>query len=190
MGLWNLLFGWGKRIDAAHEAVPAPKMARRRRKMAKAGKAIEAGASRQCRFERMEERQMLDADPLKLGAVYIEEDGGSDLHGDTFELQFQGGAPGTELSRVVIDGDHGPQGLSFGDMIFDTVAGGLGADHAFGFQIVSITGGGTVVASVVDGSSRPLYPHRSKWGWRQRLASGGRSRMPARYTSRVPFPGR
>src|SRR5436190_1575408 len=113
-------------------------MARRRRKMAKL---VETGASRQCRFERMEERQMLDADPLKLGVVYIEEDGGSDLHGDTFEVQFQGGAPGTVLSRVVIDGDHGPKGISVGDMIFDTAQGGLGADHAFAFQVVAITGG-------------------------------------------------
>ena len=73
MGLWSLLFGWGKRADAAHEPVPAPKMARRRRKTAKL---VESGASRQCRFERMEERQMLDADPIRLGAVYIEQDGG------------------------------------------------------------------------------------------------------------------
>ena len=151
MGLWSLLFGWPKREDAAHAPVPAPKMARRRRKTAKA---VESGVSRQCRFERMEERQMLDADPLKLGVVYIEEDGGSDLHGDTFEVQFQGGAPGTELTRVVIDGDHGPQGLSFGDMIFDTSLGGLGADQSFAFQLVSISGGGSVAASVVDGSSR------------------------------------
>src|SRR6185503_20583995 len=124
-------------------------MARRRRKTAKL---VESGVSRQCRFERMEERQMLDADPLKLGVVYIEEDGGSDMHGDTFEVQFQGGAPGTELSRVIIDGDHGPQGISVGDMIFDTVHGGLGADQAFAFQVVSLTGGGSVTASVVDGS--------------------------------------
>lgn len=151
MGLWNLLFGWGKRVDAAHTAVPAPKSARRRRKLVST---VESGVSRQCRFERMEERQMLDADPLKLGVVYIEEDGGSDLHGDTFELQFQGGHPGTELTRVVIDGDHGPQGISVGDMIFDTSFGGLGADHAFSFQVVSLSGGGSVTASVVDGSSQ------------------------------------
>ena len=151
MGLWNLLFGWRKRVDASHAPIPAPKLARRRRKTAKMA---ESGATRQCRFERMEERQMLDADPLKLGVVYIEEDGGSDLHGDTFEVQFQGGAAGTELTRVVIDGDHGPQGLSVGDMIFDTSFGGLGADQAYAFQLVSITGGGSVTASVVDGSSR------------------------------------
>ena len=33
------------------------------------------------------------ADPLHVGAVYVEEDGGSDLHGDTFYLTFEGGAP-------------------------------------------------------------------------------------------------
>src|SRR4051812_6961289 len=102
----------------------------------------------------MEERQMMDADPLKLGAVYIEQDGGSDTHPDTFDVQFEGGAPGTELTRLVIDGDHGPKGLSVGDMIFDTVVGGLGADHAWDFQVVSLTGGGSVVAHVTDGSSQ------------------------------------
>ena len=150
MGLWSLLFGWGKRADAPQTpVVSAPKLARRRRKAATADK-----GSRHCRFERMEERQMLDADPLKLGVIYIEEDGGSDLHGDTFEVQFQGGAPGTELSRVVLNGDHGPQGLSVGDMIFDTVHGGLGADQAYAFQLVSVTGGGNVTAHVADGSSQ------------------------------------
>ena len=38
---------------------------------------------------------MLSADPLFVGAVYIEEDIGSDVHGDTFELTFNGGAPGS-----------------------------------------------------------------------------------------------
>lgn len=150
MGLWSLLFGWRKRVDAAHVPVPAPKVAHRRRKAA----GVASGASRHCRFEQMEERQMLDADPLKLGVVYIEQDGGSDLHGDTFDVQFEGGALGTELRRLVIDGDHGPKGLSVGDMIFDTVEGGLGADHAFSFQVISLTGGGSVTASVVDGSSQ------------------------------------
>jgi len=47
-------------------------MARRRRKTAKA---VESGASRHCRFERMEERQMLDADPIRLVAEELFEDG-------------------------------------------------------------------------------------------------------------------
>lgn len=160
MGLWNLLTGWGKRLDApASPVVPEPKLARRRqgtRNRKTVSATAEQQGNRICRFEQMEQRQMMDADPIKLGVIYIEEDGGSDLHGDTFEVQFQGGASGTQLSRLVIDGDHGPQGISVGDMIFDTVhsASSLGADQAFAFQIVSISGGGTVSATVQDGSSK------------------------------------
>jgi protocatechuate 3,4-dioxygenase beta subunit len=87
-------------------------------------------------FEIMEPRQLLAADPLYVGAVYIEEDIGSDLHGDTFELTFEGGAEGTQLSRVAIRTDQNLPGLSGGDLIFDTVEGGLGADHAFPFTLV------------------------------------------------------
>src|SRR5262249_16992543 len=65
---------------------------------------------------------------------------GSDQHGDMFQVLFEGGAPDTELTRIVIDGDHGPAGISVGDMIFDTVKGGLGADEAFPLQVISSTG--------------------------------------------------
>ena len=74
-------------------------------------------------FELMEPRQLLAADPLYVGAVYIEEDIGSDAHGDTFELTFEGGAEGTQLTRVAIRTDQNLPGLSGGDLIFDTVEG-------------------------------------------------------------------
>ena len=118
-----------------------------------------AGASdldqtRRCLFESMEERRMLSATPIHLGAVYIEEDSGADHHGDTFQVLFEGGAEGTQLKRLVIDGDHGPAGLSFGDMLFDTAVGGLGADGAFAFQIVSASGIDRVTATVADGGTK------------------------------------
>jgi len=87
-------------------------------------------------FEMMEPRQLLAADPLYVGAVYIEEDIGSDIHGDTFEITFEGGAAGTQLSRVTIRTDQNVPGLSSGDLIFDTCEEGLGADHAFPFTLV------------------------------------------------------
>jgi protocatechuate 3,4-dioxygenase beta subunit len=102
----------------------------------------------------MEERRLLDADAIRIGVVYLEEDSGSDLHGDTFHVLFEGGAPNTELTRLVIDGDHGPAGLSVGDMIFDTVKGGLGADEAFSLQILSSTGIEHVGWQVADGGSQ------------------------------------
>lgn len=96
---------------------------------------------------------MLDADPIKIGITYVEGDSGSDKHGDTFEIKFEGGDPGTELTHLEINGEHGPNGLSFGDMIFDTVKGGYGADEAFPLQIVSQGGIQQVHYSVVDGTS-------------------------------------
>src|SRR5688572_19408146 len=102
----------------------------------------------------MEERQLMDADPLKLGVVYIEEDSGSDLHGDTFEVMFEGGAPGTELTRLVIGTDQGAVGRSVGDLLFDTVKGGWGADDAFNMQIVSQTGIQEVTWTVEDGGTK------------------------------------
>lgn len=107
-------------------------------------------------FELMEPRQLLSAAPLYVGAVYIEEDSGSDEHPDTFELTFVGGAEGTRLTRVVIDADQNQRGLSVGDLIFDTVEGGLGADHAHPFTLVALQTAdprATVRATVEDGSS-------------------------------------
>lgn len=113
-------------------------------------------STRRRSFESMEPRRMLAADPLQIGAVFIEEDFGSDLHGDTFEVTFEGGAPATQLTRLVINGDQGAAGFGEGDVIFDTEAGGFGADNAFPFTVVSLTTqdpAATVQASVEDGSS-------------------------------------
>lgn len=97
---------------------------------------------------------MLDADPIRVGAVYIEEDIGSDLHGDTFEVSFEGGAAGTELTRIVINGDQSTPGFGLRDVFFDTVEAGYGADHAFPFAIKSFTSqnpNASINASVADG---------------------------------------
>lgn len=96
------------------------------------------------------------ADPLHVGAVYVEEDGGSDLHGDTFYLTFEGGAPGTNLTRVVIDTDQNQPGFGVGDLFFDTVAGGRGADQAQPFSLVSLSTknpGASYQVSVQDGGT-------------------------------------
>jgi len=88
----------------------------------------------------MEPRQLLAANPLYVGAVYIEEDViNSDFQGDTFELTFEGGAPGTELTRIEINGDQNLPGFGVGDVFFDTANGGLGADQAFSFSVISLS---------------------------------------------------
>lgn len=145
MGLWSLLRGFGRRSSPAAGR-------RKDRASQSADKLV-----RHCRFEVMEERRMMDADPIKVGVTYIEADSGSDLHGDSFEILFQGGAPNTELTRLVIDGDQGAAGLSVGDMIFDTIKGGLGADEAFNLQVVSSNGIQEVTWELIDGGSKLVF---------------------------------
>ncbi|MCA9143668.1 MAG: carboxypeptidase regulatory-like domain-containing protein [Planctomycetaceae bacterium] len=100
---------------------------------------------------------MLDADPIRVGAVYIEEDLGSDLHGDTFEVTFEGGASGSQLTKLVIDGDQATRGFGLSDVFFDTAEGGFGADNAFPFSVVSFTSqnpNASIKATVADGGSQ------------------------------------
>ncbi len=116
----------------------------------------ELAVQRRCAFEAMEPRRMLSANPLVLGTVYIEEDLGSDLHGDRFEVTFSGGAAETELTRLVINGDRGTPGFGLGDLFFDTEPTGLGGDHAAGFevqQLITQNPAARVDAHVVDGQS-------------------------------------
>ncbi|MBC7336797.1 MAG: hypothetical protein H5U01_11085, partial [Clostridia bacterium] len=68
----------------------------------------------------MEARMLLSASPIHLGMVYYEDATGTDESGDTLELTFQGGAPGTQLTRIVIDTDKLGDGLTIGDCFFDT----------------------------------------------------------------------
>ncbi len=105
-------------------------------------------------MEQMEARLLLAADALRVGVVYIEEDLGSDIHGDTFEVSFVGGADQTQFTKLVIDGDQRDAGLSLADVIFDTAAGGLGADHHIPLSIVSHEGIDQVTWQLTDGSSR------------------------------------
>ncbi len=109
------------------------------------------------RFETMEPRRMLAADLLQVGAVFTEADLGSDLQGDTFEVTFEGGAPGTQLTRLVIDGDQDDVGFGEGDVFFDNLPGGFGADNSFPFTLLQLNTANpdaTVQASITDGQSQ------------------------------------
>ena len=99
---------------------------------------------------------MLSASPLVLGTVYIEEDLGSDQHADRFEVTFSGGAEGTELTRLILNGDQNTPGFSVGDIFFDTEPTGLGADSPAGFtieELISDNPAASVTATVADGTS-------------------------------------
>lgn len=113
--------------------------------------------TRHITVEAMEPRLAMTADPIWVGGVYVEEDVGSDQHGDAFHITFKGGAAGTEMTRLVIDGDLNTPGFGLGDLFFDTLDSGLGADHSYGFQIVKLetaNPNATVQATVEDGSTK------------------------------------
>ena len=113
---------------------------------------------RVCRFEQMEPRQLLAADPLlHLGAVYVEDNNGDDNSPDRIEITFNGGAPGTQLTELVIDTDKDGNGLSIGDCLFDTQAGGLGAYAAQPLVLVSHQGIDSVTWDVADGGTKLVF---------------------------------
>lgn len=92
-----------------------------------------ASTGRKMRIESLENRRLMVADPIHVGLVYLEtdylesdQDVGSDSKGDRFLLSFTGGAPGTELTELIIRTDKDGDGISVGDPIFDTEVGGRG----------------------------------------------------------------
>lgn len=112
--------------------------------------------------ERLEPRRLLAADPIHVGVVYLEtdyletdQDVGSDSQGDRFILSFTGGAADTELSELKIRTDKDGDGITVGDPIYDTAAGGRGKNGSHGFQLVKVnsSSGQTIdaVAEVEDG---------------------------------------
>ena len=119
---------------------------------------------RPLRAEQLESRRLMAADAIHVGIVYIETDflesesgTTSDEIADRFILSFTGGAPGTELTELRLSLDKDQDGLSVGDLIFDTAPGGRGKGgwHPFKVtQIDSVSGANVVVeATVEDGST-------------------------------------
>ena len=108
------------------------------------------------KFELLEKRCLLAGDILNLGVVYHEHDLGSDQTGDTFEVTFNGGAQSSELTRLIINSDHDQLGFGSADVIFDTQAGGLGADQAIPLSVKQWTVQNplaTLTTQVSDGGS-------------------------------------
>jgi hypothetical protein len=64
---------------------------------------------RACHIEKLEDRKLMASD-LHLGAVYFEGDTGDDKKPDTIQVTFKGGASGSQLTRLVIDGDKNGDG--------------------------------------------------------------------------------
>ncbi len=141
-----------------------PRLSRNRRPPASSVSPAGHAMRRMPIAERLEPRMLMAADPIRIGVVYVETDylepgGGTslDANPDLFLLTFNGGAPGTELTQLRIQTDKDGDGLSVGDLIFDTLVGGRGKGGAHPFkveQIKATTGEKvTVNAEVEDGST-------------------------------------
>ncbi len=109
--------------------------------------------------ELLETRCLMAADvaPIQVGLVYIEADEGSDISPDRFLLNFKGGAPETELKEFTLDLDKDGDGLTVGDLIFDTEVGGRGKGGAFPFVMKSFNASGAQKnwqANVSDGGTK------------------------------------
>ncbi|MEN0109666.1 MAG: SdrD B-like domain-containing protein, partial [Planctomycetota bacterium] len=111
-----------------------------------------AKAPRRGGVERCEPREMLAADVL-LGSVYYEEATGDDSAPDVLQVSFVGGADGTTLDRLVIDGDKLGDGLGTGDVFFDTEPTDPGVFGAVGLTIVETDGFTVTGAEVLDGGT-------------------------------------
>jgi serine-aspartate repeat-containing protein C/D/E len=112
--------------------------------------------ARRCQIEELEPRRLFAVDVaphVLLGSTYFESDSGDDSHPDTLQVTYVGGAPGTTLNRLTINGDKRQDGLTDGDVFFDTAAGGLGAFHFNGLSIASADGFTVKDAIVQDGGS-------------------------------------
>jgi len=110
-----------------------------------------------CRFEHMESRQFLSATPIQIGSVYFEDATEDDRLGDTIQITWSGGATGTQLTDLIIDTDKTGDGLTIGDCLFDTAAGGQGAFGYQPLQIVSQNGIDKVEFSVIDGGTKLAF---------------------------------
>ncbi|GAF76618.1 unnamed protein product, partial [marine sediment metagenome] len=111
---------------------------------------------RVCRFELMEPRRLLAVDivPIQIGAVYHEDATGEDLGGgDRFQITFDGGAPGTQLTKLVIETDKEIDGLTIGDCLFDIDATQQGAFGYVPFSDVSSSGIQFFSETVEDGGT-------------------------------------
>jgi protocatechuate 3,4-dioxygenase beta subunit len=107
-------------------------------------------------IEPLEERKLLAAD-IQIGAVYYEEASGEDLGADVIEITFDGGAEGTQLTRLEFDTDKLGDGLTIGDVFFDTANGGLGAFGSSPLELISRDGIDSVNFTVADGGTTLVF---------------------------------
>ena len=117
-----------------------------------------ASKLRICKFENLEVRNPLTANPfpdIHLGSVYLEPATGDDSSPNIIQVSFQGGAPGTQLTQIIINGDKDGNGqYSSGEVFFDTAPGGQGVFGSHPFQVVQSNGFTVTGFQVADGGQQ------------------------------------
>ena len=109
-----------------------------------------------CAFEKMEPRQLLSGAPpqIHFGSVFFDASPGTNTSPDTIQITFQGGAPNTQLTQLVIDGSKNQLGLAVGDDVWEAPPGSPSGTSPVtvvshtGFQVLSVTatnGGSQIV---------------------------------------------
>ncbi|MCL2118172.1 MAG: carboxypeptidase regulatory-like domain-containing protein [Planctomycetaceae bacterium] len=87
----------------------------------KKGKSSTASLRRKCRVEELERREMLAAEPIYFGSVFLEDSVDNDYAGDTFLVAWDGGEVDTTLDKVVISLDKNGNGkYDINDLVFNT----------------------------------------------------------------------
>jgi serine-aspartate repeat-containing protein C/D/E len=148
VGLLSNVFGRARTSRHAVAVAPAPTIRR---------------GFRRLYIEQMEERRLMTASPITLGAVYFDPGTGFDETANTFRVSYIGGAAGTELKTLTINTDKDGNGkLDPAETFFDTASGGLGVygfhpfaqvDNASGIIInsFSVADGGTLLTLNLSG---------------------------------------
>ena len=117
-----------------------------------------ASKVRVTRFEQLEIRNPLTASPtpdIHLGAVYLDPASGDDQSPNVIQVSFQGGAAGTQLNQIIINGDKDHNGkYSSGEIMFDTAPGGQGVFGSSPFHVVQANGFTVTGFQVVDGGQQ------------------------------------
>jgi protocatechuate 3,4-dioxygenase beta subunit len=121
-----------------------------RRRRRKAGDGL-----RICRFEQMEPRQLMTAAPpqIHFGSVFFDPAPGTSTTPNTIQITFQGGAPGTQLTQLIIDGSKNQTGLAVGDIVW-TTPGNPNQSGQSPLTIVSHNGFDVVSQSAINGGSQ------------------------------------
>ncbi len=92
-----------------------------------------------CRFEPLEQREMLSVSPLNVGVTYFEDSSTNDTTGDVFEVAYNGGASGSQLTQLVINTEK-LSGFTNADCVFDNTSASPGVSGYSPFSVVSSDG--------------------------------------------------